>query len=135
MSTLGPGLAHPGRVPVVKVVVTETLDATTVPRLRDLLDEALALRPERLVVDVAGYPHIDPAAIAVLREAHRQATRTGGQLAVREPAGRTHQSPRLGRTADDPRVIRRATGTVPPSAWWTAVWTGAADADADVGRD
>jgi len=47
---------RPGRVPLVEVVNTEPIDARAVPHLRSLLEEALARRPEGLVVDLAGCP-------------------------------------------------------------------------------
>jgi anti-anti-sigma factor len=88
-----------GRVPLVEVVITEELDTRAVPRLRALLGEALLLRPEQLLVDLAGCPFIDAAGIGVLLDAHRQALRDGGRLTLREPSPRLHRTLRLARVA------------------------------------
>ena len=78
-------VARPGCAPLVEVAITEELDVGAVPRLSALLDEALALRPERLTIDLVGCQSIDAAAIDVLLEAHRRALRAGGRLMLREP--------------------------------------------------
>jgi anti-anti-sigma factor len=86
-----------GHVPLIELAITEELDIWTAPRLSALLDAALALRPERLTIDLAGCPSIDAAAIDVLLEAHRCALRTGGQLTLREPPPRLRRNLRLAR--------------------------------------
>jgi len=124
MSSVTPEPARAGHVPLVKVVVTDALDAAAVPAFRDLLDGALALRPERLVVDVANCPHIDGAAVAVLLHAHREVVRSGGHLALREVPTRLRGDPQLAEVVNEQHGVERATGTAPAGEWWSAVWAG-----------
>lgn len=119
-------LVRSDQVPLVEVVATAALDAAVLPRLRELLYEALALRPERLVVDVTNCPRIDPPAIAVLLTADQKAARVGSQMVVREQSD--HHDPQLARAAGELRVIRRAAGSVTASDScdsWAAMWVGA----------
>ncbi len=88
------------RVPVIEVIVTEELDSQAVPRLDARLAEALELRPAHLVVDLAGCPRMDAAAIGLLVDVHRRARRAGGLLTLRAP------SPRLLRNLELARVDR-----------------------------
>ncbi len=99
MSTAAPQAARTGRVPLVEVVITEPLDGLAVPRLRALLDEALTLQPEHLILDLAGCPSIDAAAIGVLLDAHRRAFLGGGRLTLRAPSVRLRRNLRLARVA------------------------------------
>jgi len=78
----------PGTPPLVEIVVNAELVATTVPRLRDRLEDALRMRPERLVVDLAGCPFADATALALLLDVHRKARRQGGLLVLRAPSPR-----------------------------------------------
>lgn len=126
MSTpaLAEPLPRPGRVPLVEVVLTEAIDARVVPRLRALLDEALALRPEHLVLDLAGCPTIDAAGVAALLETHRHATRDGGRLSLRAPSPTVHRNLRLARTANVLHIISPQ-ATLPAEDWSAAAGTGA----------
>lgn len=85
------------RIPVVEVVITQELDLSALSRLNGLLEDALALRPVVLVVDVAQCPFLDAAAISVLLEAHRRAHRAGGLLTLRSPSPRLRRNLRLAR--------------------------------------
>ena len=78
----------PGTTPLVEIVVTDELDATTVPRLSDRLEDALRMRPERLVVDLAGCGFADATALTLLLDVHRRARRQGGALVLRAPSAR-----------------------------------------------
>lgn len=91
----GPQVAS--RVPVIEVVVTEELDAAAVPRLDARLAEALELRPAQLIVDLAGCPRIDAAAIGLLVDVHRRARRAGGLLTLRAPSARLLRNLQLAR--------------------------------------
>lgn len=91
----GPQVAN--RVPVIEVVVTEELDAEAVPRLDARLSEALQLRPAQLIVDLAGCPRIDAAAIDLLVQVHRRARRAGGLLTLRAPSARLRRNLELAR--------------------------------------
>jgi anti-anti-sigma factor len=85
------------RVPRVEIVVVEAFDVTSVPRLTVLLNEAMAVNPAELVVDLAACPTVDAAAIALLVEVHRQLRRTGGLLTLRSPSARLRRNLHLAR--------------------------------------
>ncbi|GAB1692904.1 STAS domain-containing protein [Krasilnikovia sp. M28-CT-15] len=82
-------------IPEAVVVVTEAFEGTAVPRWGDLIDDAMALSPRRLIVDLHGCPVMDAAAIEVLRQAHRSMIAVGGQLILRRPRGRVRRILRL----------------------------------------
>jgi anti-anti-sigma factor len=79
------------------VVVTGALDASTVGRWRQLITDAAALCPERLVVDMARVPRVDAAAIGLLLQVHRGMVRAGGQLTLRAVTGPVGRMLRLAR--------------------------------------
>jgi anti-anti-sigma factor len=64
------------------VAVTGALDVVTLPRVRDVLEQALAGRPGRLVVDLSACTFVDASALAVLLDLHRRMCRTGGVLTL-----------------------------------------------------
>ena len=76
-----PAPARPAR-PAVTVAVTGALDVVTLPRVRDALEQALAGRPSRLVVDLSACTFVDASALAVLLDLHRRMCRTGGVLTL-----------------------------------------------------
>jgi len=63
--------------------VTGALDVTTLPRVREQLEQALAGRPGRLVVDLSDCTFVDASALAVLLDLHRRMCRRGGVLTLR----------------------------------------------------
>ena len=67
----------------VTVTVPASLDVTTLPRVRDQLEQALAGRPRRLVVDLSACAFVDASALAVLLDLHRRMSRTGAVLTLR----------------------------------------------------
>jgi anti-anti-sigma factor len=71
------------RPAVVEVVVEGELDLSSVARVRDHLHDALAIRPERLVVDLTDCPFVDASALTMLLDVHRRAWRSGGVLTLR----------------------------------------------------
>jgi len=71
------------RPAVVEVVVEGELDLAGVERVRDTLDDALSLRPARLVVDLKDCPFVDASALTMLLDVHRRAWRAGGVLTLR----------------------------------------------------
>lgn len=94
-------MTQPKDVPpigVVEVIVTETIDAMSAPRLAASLAEAIYLQPGQLVVDLAACPRMDAAAIAVLMEAHRRMRRNGGYLTLRGPSERLRRNLLLAHT-------------------------------------
>lgn len=92
--------APPGsdRIPVVEVLVTDTLDAQSAPQLTATLAEVLRIHPVQLVVDLSACPAIDAAGIAVLLEVHRRVRRDGGYLTLRAPSDRLRRNLHLART-------------------------------------
>ena len=86
-----------GTTALVEVVVTEELDVQAAPSLRALLDNALALRPEQLVVDLTDCPFVDAATVSVFLDVHRQAWRAGGRLVLRSPSARLRRILHLAR--------------------------------------
>jgi anti-anti-sigma factor len=73
----------PGPPAGVTVTVTGALDVTTLPRVRDQLEQALATRPAGLAVDLSACTFVDASALAVLLDVHRRLSRTGGVLTLR----------------------------------------------------
>lgn len=78
----------PGPIPLIEVVLRQDYRAPDVDQLRAQLDDAVRLRPERLVVDVTRCRTMDASAIDVLLDAHRRLRRLGGTLTLRSPSGR-----------------------------------------------
>ena len=78
-------------IPETVVVVTGALDGAAVERWRRLLEDASALEPERLVVDLRGVPWIDAAAIVLLLQLHRRMVCADGRLVIRSPADRVRR--------------------------------------------
>jgi len=67
----------------VEVIVDEELDISTLPRLRERLEDALSVSPARLVLDLSRCAFLDAQAMTVLLDVHRQAYRAGGLLTLR----------------------------------------------------
>lgn len=79
-----PDLQITGRVAgTVEVIVDTELDISTLPQLRERLEDALRVAPARLVVDLSGCGFLDAQAMTVLLDVHRQAYRAGGLLTLR----------------------------------------------------
>ncbi len=99
---------------LVEVLVTEPLDASAAPRVRALLDDAAALRPADLVIDLTACAYVDAAGIGILLDVHRKVWSDGGRLTLRG------LSPRVARTLQLARVDRvlqvTAAATAPPPA-------------------
>ena len=75
--------APPVGTTTVVVPVPGALDVTTLPRVREQLEQAAAARPARLVVDLSACTFVDASALAVLLDVHRRLSRTGGVLTLR----------------------------------------------------
>ena len=65
------------------VEVTGALDLSTVARVRERIEDAMASRPDRLVVDLSACPFVDATALAALLDAHRRMCLSGGVLSLR----------------------------------------------------
>ncbi len=82
--TASPTSAVPARSgDTVTVPVTGALDVTTLPRVREALEQVLAGRPARLVVDLSSCTFVDASALALLLDLHRRLCRAGGVLTLR----------------------------------------------------
>ncbi|MGI5242566.1 STAS domain-containing protein [Dactylosporangium sp. CA-139066] len=81
----------------IEIVITEELDASSVPRFSALLHEAASLQPSVLVVDLAQCPFVDAAAIGMLLDVHRRMWSAGGRLSLRSPGPRIARTLRLAR--------------------------------------
>ena len=90
------GTAGP-TTPMVEVVITEELDAASVPRVAGLLQDAVALHPAHLLVDLARCPFVDATAISMLLDVHRQVWSAGGRLTLRAPSPRVRRTLQLAR--------------------------------------
>ncbi len=84
-------------IPTVEVVVRGDLDVWTAPGINTTLDEAIALTPRQLIIDLEGCPSIDAAGILLLLDAHRRAIRNGGTVTLRSPSPRLMRNLRLAR--------------------------------------
>lgn len=80
-----PRTAPSGSAPTgtVTVRVMGALDVTTLPRVREQLEQAAAGRPGRLVVDLSACTFVDASALALLLDLHRQLCRRGAVLTLR----------------------------------------------------
>jgi anti-anti-sigma factor len=68
---------------VVVVEVQGDLDAARVPRVKALLEDAVGLRPQQLVIDLAGCSFLDASGLTVLLDVHRRLARVGSVLTLR----------------------------------------------------
>jgi anti-anti-sigma factor len=93
-------------IPTVEVVVSGDLDVWTAAGINTTLDEAIALCPKQLIIDLEGCPSIDAAGILLLLDAHRRAIRNGGMVALRSPSARLMRNLRLARVDRVLQVLR-----------------------------
>jgi anti-anti-sigma factor len=85
-------------MPLLVIRVGEPLDATRTPSVGGLLDDAVAVRPAHLVVDLSECEYLDAAGIALLLDVHKRIWADGGRMTLRG------MSPRLGRILEIARV-------------------------------
>ncbi len=83
--TDAPVLVHPQRSGLDELVVAVhgDLDLVTAPRVWAQLEDALAARPHRLVVDLTDCTFVDASSLTMLLEAHRRTARAGRDLVLR----------------------------------------------------
>ena len=84
-------------VPEAVVVVTGPFEGAEVERWSSAIDDAMAVEPRHLVVDLAKCPALNAAAIVVLLSAHRAMVHSGGRLTLRGPVERVRRVLRLAR--------------------------------------
>lgn len=93
---------------VVEVDVTGELNAFRLPQAGALLEQILTLRPRQVIIDLAGCPYVDAAAIGWLLDVHRRLYRTHAQLVLRGPSPRLRRLLRVARVQD---VLQTLPGT------------------------
>ncbi|NUR58928.1 MAG: STAS domain-containing protein [Catenulispora sp.] len=81
----------------MEIEVADALDTDSVGRLADLLDQALELRPQVCLVDLAGCSALSAAAINALMAMHLRSGRAGVRFALRSPSEKARRNLRLAR--------------------------------------
>ena len=97
------------RMPLIEVVVPDSLDAMAVPRVGAVLDDAVALRPAHLVVDLTACRFLDAAGIDLLVDVHRRIWSSGGRLTLYGLSSRLYRILRIARVD---RVLHTASAPV-----------------------
>lgn len=77
-----------GQAALIELTITHELVRHRLPAVQLRLDQALARRPARLVLDLGGCPTIDAAGIDLLLSLHRRLWGCEGRLALRRPTAR-----------------------------------------------
>ena len=100
MATVTGGTGGPDApmTPLVEIVFGEDLNGRAVRRLSRLLDDAIALRPAQLVVDLSDCGYANVLALEVLLDAHRRTFHIGGRLTLRGLSPRMHRLLQLSQT-------------------------------------
>ncbi len=70
-------------LPNIELIVVNSLDVSTLIRFSEQLEDAITLRPDRLVVDLSACDYVDAQAIRVLMDTHRGLWLQGGRLTLR----------------------------------------------------
>jgi anti-anti-sigma factor len=96
-------------MPLLEIRVTTPLSAATAGDLDGLLDDAVALRPAHLVIDLTDCEYLDATGIDVLLDVHRRIWHDGGRLSLHG------MSPRLRRILEIARVDRVLNTTTAPA--------------------
>jgi anti-anti-sigma factor len=87
-------------MPLLEIRVTTPLSAATAGVLDGLFEDAVALRPGHLVIDLTECEYLDATGIDLLLDIHRRIWQDGGRLSLRG------MSPRLLRILEIARVDR-----------------------------
>jgi anti-anti-sigma factor len=95
-------------VPLVELCVTGRLDVACLPSVRAVLDAAVRLRPDQLVIDLAGCSGIDAAAIGLLLDVHRDLLRGGSSLTLHAPSARLRRILAIARVTHVLRIVPEA---------------------------
>lgn len=83
MATTLPDATGSSMLPHVELRITDDLDISTLHVLRDQVEDALTLRPHRLIIDLSACRYLDAQAITVLLDAHTSMWRSEGRLVLR----------------------------------------------------
>ena len=84
MTTVMPAPSAESVLPFVELRLADDLDISTLPMFRDQLEDALSLRPQRIVIDFSACRYLDAQAIRVLLDAHGAMWRSEGRLVLRD---------------------------------------------------
>jgi anti-anti-sigma factor len=95
-----PRATEPRPVPLLEIRVVTPLSADTGHTVGGLIENAIALRPEHLVIDLTECEYVDAVGIGLLLDVHRRIWHDGGRLSLRG------MSPRLQRILQLARVDR-----------------------------
>jgi anti-anti-sigma factor len=112
------------RDPLVEVAIAAGLDMAGLPAVRAVLDAAIRLRPDMLVIDLAGCSGIDAAAIGLLLDVHWDLLRAGAPLTLRGPTPRLQRILAIARVD---QVLHPVPGAAPggrddvPREWAAAI--------------
>ncbi|BCB92041.1 STAS domain-containing protein [Phytohabitans suffuscus] len=109
MSAVARPAAGPVAVPTVEIYLTDRLDVACLAPVRAVLDTAVLLRPDRLVVDMTRCVGIDAAGVALLLDLHRQLLRVGARLTLRSPSPRLRRILRISRVEQVLHVVPEET--------------------------
>jgi anti-anti-sigma factor len=93
-------------VPLLEIRVTTPLSAATAGDLDGLLEDAVALRPAHLVIDLTDCEYLDATGIGLLLDVHRRVWQDGGRLSLRGMSPRLHRILEIARVD---RVLQTAT--------------------------
>ena len=101
-------VTHPGArtsVPRVELRIAGRLDVACLPAVRTVLDAAVQLRPDELVIGLAECTGIDAAAIGLLLDVHRDLLRAGSSLTLHAPSPRLLRILAIARVAHVLRIL------------------------------
>jgi anti-sigma B factor antagonist len=97
--------------PLLEIRVSEPLDARTAVSVGGLFEDAVALRPAHLIVDLAECEYLDATGIALLVDTHRRIWQDGGRMTL------SGLSPRLHRILEIARVDRVLHTAIAPTGY------------------
>jgi anti-anti-sigma factor len=104
-----PRATEPRTVPLLEIRVTTPLSAVTASDVGRLIEDAAALRPAHLVIDLTECEYLDATGIGLLLDIHRRTWQDGGRLSLRG------MSPRLRRILELARVDRVLNAAAAPT--------------------
>lgn len=93
-------------MPLLEIRVTTPLSAATAGDLDGLFEDAVALRPTHLVIDLTDCEYLDASGIELLLDVHRRIWHDGGRLSLRGMSPRLHRILEIARVD---RVLHTAT--------------------------
>jgi anti-anti-sigma factor len=83
--------------PLLEIRLSEPLDERTAVSLSGLFEDAVALRPAHLIVDLAECEYVDATGITLLVDTHRRIWQDGGRMTLRGLSPRLHRILELAR--------------------------------------